>query len=93
MIKLSDDLVITSDDNQYIVGKPRERLGKKGQKYIECYNPRYYTTFSATLRHAVDIIMRQKVAKDEITTLRDYVSELKRVQDDIAEKLKPLENH
>ena len=59
MIELPGGYVIMADENQYIVGKPRQRPDKAG-KQEERINPKYYTNLVGTLRQAIEQGERRK---------------------------------
>lgn len=86
MIQLINGLVMTADENQYIVGQPRQRADKG----TVLSNPRYYPTVaqavSATLARAV----RQGVADGSITTLRQFIQEQERLQGEVEKLVAPL---
>lgn len=46
MIYLTDEIALTADSIQYIVGKPVQRPGKG----VEMQNPKYYHKLSAALQ-------------------------------------------
>jgi hypothetical protein len=81
MIRLTDNLVITADEHQYIVGRPPERRDKAGNVSTEIKNPSYCTSLSSALKNAVMRAMREGVAANKITTLRQYLDEQQRLQD------------
>jgi hypothetical protein len=91
MIKLIEKLAISADEHQYTLGRPRQRTDKAGNATTLIDNPTYYTSMSAALKSAVVRAMRDKVAANEITTLREYLDEQRRLQDDFAKQLEPLE--
>ena len=90
MIQLTENLAVMADDLQYILGKPvrRERNDKA---VIEIQRPRYYPTLEGAVRAAVVQTLRDKVQSEEITTLRTFLLEHKRVTDEFKELLAPLE--
>ena len=90
MIKLNDDLVITADEYQYIVGRPRQRADKIGGQVIWIDNPSYYSTIAGALKEAVAGAMRKSVANGNITTLHDFLVEQQRLQEDFAKLVEPL---
>ena len=51
MIYLTDEIALTADSIQYIVGKPVQRPGKG----VEMQNPKYYHKLSAALQQALPI--------------------------------------
>ena len=90
MIQLTENLAVIADELQYIVGKPVERE-RNGQPVISMLKPRYYPTLAGAVREAVSQAMRDKVAAEEITTLRAFLTEYRRLDDEFRRLLEPLE--
>lgn len=86
MIRLTDNLAITADDLQYIVGTPRQRADGR----LVMRNPRYYTNLAQAVRAAVVRAVRQKVASEEITTLRGCIDEMERLTREFEKLTEPL---
>ena len=53
--------------------------------------PRYYPTLAGAVREAVSQAMRDKVAAEEITTLRVFLTEYRRLDDEFRRLLELLE--
>lgn len=87
MIQLTDNLVVTADQYQYIVGTPRTRPDKG----ITIDKPRYYTTLAGAVKAAVSQAMRDKVADGTITTLRGWLDEYQKITNEFTKRLEPLE--
>lgn len=90
MIQLTDNLAVIADDMQYIVGRPIERE-RNGRTVVEIRSPRYYPTLAGAVYGAVSQTMRDKVKKEEITNLKDFLSEYKRIDGEFRSLLSPLE--
>lgn len=71
MIYLTDEIAMTADSMQYIVGKPVQRPGKG----VVMQNPKYYRKLSAALQQAVADCIRAGVADGRITELRQITAE------------------
>ena len=84
MIRLTDEIAITADDMQYIVGRPY--ASPRGAVKIK--NPKYYHKLSAALQQAVTDCVRAGVADERITELRQVVAEQARLEQEFSEKLK-----
>lgn len=84
MIYLTDEVALTADSMQYIVGKPVQRPGKG----VEMQNPKYYHNLNAALQQAVADCIRASVADSRITELRQVVAEQARLEQVFSEKLK-----
>lgn len=76
MIYLTDEVALTADSMQYIVGKPVQRPGKG----VEMQNPKYY--------HNLNAALQQAVADSRITELRQVIAEQTRLEQTFSEKLK-----
>lgn len=64
MIQLTDNLVVTADQYQYIVGTPRTRPDKG----ITIDKPRYYTTLAGAVKGAISQAMRKRMGEDRTWT-------------------------
>ena len=84
MIMLTDEIGITADSMQYIVGKPTQQPGKG----ITMAKARYYADLGAALRAVVADCVRAGVADGSITELRQTVTEQARLEQEFSEKLK-----
>lgn len=91
MIQLTDKIVVTADEHQFIVGRPRQRTRKDGNQAIGIDSPSYFTSLSNAVKFAVTQSMRDSVANGTITTLREFIAEQERVQNEFARLLEPLE--
>ena len=84
MIMLTDEIGITADSMQYIVGKPTQQPGSG----VRMMNSRYYVDLGAALRTVVADCVRAGVADGSITELRQIVDEQARLEQEFSEKLK-----
>lgn len=84
MIYLTDEVALTADSMQYIVGKPVQRPGKG----VEMQNHKYYHNLNAALQQAVADCVRAGVADSRITELRQVIAEQTRLEQTFSEKLK-----
>lgn len=84
MIMLTDEIGITADSMQYIVGKPTQQSGRG----VRMMNARYYVDLGAALRAVVDDYVRAGMADGSITELRKIVDEQARLEQEFSEKLK-----
>lgn len=79
MIILADDIAMTADRQQYIIGElKKDRLR----------NCQYFTKLENALQEAVRISVRLGVADGSITELRQIVAEQARLEQEFSEKLK-----
>lgn len=87
MIQLTDNLFVTADERNYIVGKPRGKASK-GSLLL---SPSYFTAMAQAVRCAVSQALKERAANGRITTLRQFVEEQDRLQADFMKKSEPLE--
>lgn len=85
MITLPGDLIITADNDQYIVGRARAKVSKGS--FIA--KPRYYPNLESALRAALQQAMRDKVSAGEITTLQDFIQEQNQMRAELDALLRP----
>ena len=88
MIQLTDNLFVTADERNYIVGTARQRAGRG----IVMDSPSYFTAMAQAVRYAVSQALKERAANDQITTLRQFAEEQERLQADFMKKLEPLED-
>lgn len=86
MIQLTDNLAITADDMQYIVCTPRQRPDGR----LIMRNPRYYPNLAQAVQYAAVRALRQKVANEEITTLRGCIDEMEHLTREFQKLIEPL---
>lgn len=87
MVKIIDGWYFEADDKQYILihlyEKEKGVFGKKGEGSGETVTKReeiaYFQTATAMLRRLAEILAREKVAEGQIKTIREYVTELKKI--------------
>lgn len=84
MIYLTDEIALTADDMQYIVGRPYKYPNGK----IQFKNARYYHKLNMALQQAVADCVRAGVADERLTELRPVVAEQARLEQEFSEKLK-----
>ncbi len=90
MINLTENLVITADAHQYIMGRPFTRIDSKGKATVEIKNPRYYTDLASAVKGAISQSLRAGVAGDEITDLRGFLDEYQRLSEMLGQQSSPL---
>lgn len=86
MIQLTEKLVMVADKQCYIVGEPRQRMGRP----LEINEPKYYSTATQAVQGALNTAMRQSVADGTITTLRGFVEELDKREAAFQAMIAPL---
>ena len=93
MVKIIDDWYFEADDKQYILIHQYEKekgiFGKKGENSGETVMKRdevaYFQTVTAMLRRLAEILVREKIADGQMQTIRDYISELERIEKKLHE--------
>lgn len=94
-IIIIDGWSFTADENQYILVhtymkpkvdfKTRKPTGEMVEKREEVG---YFKTVTAMLRRLAEILVREKMADGQIRTIRDYISELERIEKKLREMCK-----
>lgn len=92
---IMDGWSFVADENQYILVhtfmkpkidfKTRKPTGEVVEKREEVG---YFKTVTAMLRRLAEILAREKVADGQIRTIRDYISELERIEKKLREMCK-----
>lgn len=93
MVKIIDDWYFEADDKEYILIHQYEKekgvFGKKGESSGETVMKReeiaYFQTVTAMLRRLSEILVKEKMAEGQIRTIRDYISELERIEKKLHE--------
>ena len=94
-IIITDGWSFTADENQYVLVhtymkpkvdfKTRKPTGEVVEKREEVG---YFQTVTAMLRRLAEILVREKIAEGQIQTIRDYISELERIEKKLREMCK-----
>lgn len=93
MIQLIDGLVMTADENSYIVGQVNEQRSEdergvsKAQKLMWS---KYYPTAAQAVSAALARALRRRVADGSITTLREFIQEQERLRGELEKLVAPL---
>lgn len=96
MVKILDDWYFEADDKQYILIHQYEKekgvFGKKGESSGETVVKRdevaYFQTVTGMLRRLAEILVKEKMAEGRIQTIRDYISEMERIEKKLREMCK-----
>lgn len=86
MIQLTEDLYLSADKHQYILGTLVKK-SREGEEYTELSNPQYFTTMPAAITAAVSRILLYQVKDGDITSLQGYRNELQKLTDDFNRKM------
>lgn len=95
MLNIIDGWYFTVDEHQFILihrfirekvdFKTRKPTGEMVEKREEVG---YFQTVTAMLRRLAEILVREKIAEGKIQTIRDYISELERIEKKLREMCK-----
>ena len=96
MIKIIDGWYFKKDEFQYVLiheyQKEKGVFGKVGSSSGEMVTKQedvgYFTSVGAMLRKLAEILVREKMAEGQIQTIRDYISELERIEKKLHEMCK-----
>lgn len=94
-ITITDGWSFTADENQYILVhtymkpkvdfKTRKPTGEMVEKREEVG---YFKTVTGMLRRLAEILVREKISEGRVQTIRDYISELERIEKKLREMCK-----
>ena len=92
MIDIIDGWSFNIDEHQYVLVHTyiKERIDFKtrkgtGEMVEKSEEVGYFSTVEAMLRRLAEILVREKMADGQIQTIRDYISELERVEKNLRE--------
>lgn len=95
MVSIIDGWSFDLDDHQYILihSYTREKLDFKtkqgtGEMVEKREEVGYFTTVTAMLRRLAEILVREKMADGQIKTIRDYIDELEKVEENLRKMCK-----
>lgn len=92
MVSIIDSWSFDVDDHQYILihSYTREKLDFKtkqgtGEMVEKREEVGYFTTVTAMLRRLAEILVREKMVDGQIKTIRNYIDELEKVEENLRE--------
>lgn len=95
MVSIIDGWSFDVDDHQYILihSYTREKLDFKtkqgtGEMVEKREEVGYFMTVTAMLRRLAEILAREKIADGQIKTIRNYIDELERVEENLRKMCK-----
>lgn len=95
MVSIIDGWSFDVDDHQYILihSYTREKLDFKtkqgtGEMVEKREEVGYFMTVTAMLRRLAEILVREKMADGQIKTIRDYIEELEKVEENLRKMCK-----
>lgn len=90
MVSIIDGWSFDVDDHQYILihSYTREKLDFKtkqgtGEMVEKREEVGYFMTVTAMLRRLAEILAREKIADGQIKTIRNYIDELEKVEENL----------
>lgn len=87
MVELLHGYFAKSDGRQYIVGKPNE--GRDGRTRFR--DAHYFRTMSQAVKFTMNREMYGKVAREEVTTLAEFLRQAQALQTEFTKKLEVLD--
>lgn len=95
MVNIIDGWSFDVDDHQYILihSYTREKLDFKtkqgtGEMVERREEVGYFMTVTAMLRRLAEILAREKMADGKIKTIRNYIDELERIEENLRKMCK-----
>lgn len=95
MVSIIDGWSFDVDDHQYILihSYTREKLDFKtkqgtGEMVEKREEVGYFMTVTAMLRRLAEILAREKIADGQIKTIRNYINELEKVEENLRKMCK-----
>ena len=96
MVEILDGWYFKIDEFQYVLVHKYEKakgvFGKVGVDSGEVVTKQeevgYFKTLTAMLRRLAEILVREKMADGQIQTIREYISELERIEKKLHEMCK-----
>lgn len=80
MIEVMNGYCIKSDRKQFIIGKTRK--DKSG--HIRFKDPHYFHTIHGAVKETQRRLLCEKIADDEITTLKQFIDEVERLNQEFV---------
>lgn len=93
MIKIWNNIVVDADKDNYIVGELRTVNLKTDEGVVQkekIASPKYYTSFEAVLKYALELAVRKCVAEADIDVPESFVDEVKKAREEVKQALKSL---
>lgn len=93
MIRIWNNIVVDADKDNYIVGELRTVNLKTDEGVVQkekIASPKYYTSFEAVLKYALELAVRKCVAEADIDMPESFVQEVKKAREEVKQALKSL---
>lgn len=93
MIRIWNNIVVDADKDNYIVGELRTVNLKTDEGVVQkekIASPKYYTSFEAVLKYALELAVRKCVAEADIDVPESFVQEVRKAREEVKQALKSL---
>lgn len=93
MIRIWNNIVVDADKDNYIVGELRTVNLKTDEGVVQkekIATPKYYTSFEAVLKYALELAVRKCVAEADIDVPESFVQEVRKAREEVKQALKSL---
>lgn len=93
MIRIWNNIVVDADKDNYIVGELRTVNLKTNEGVVQkekIASHKYYTSFEAVLKYALELAVRKCVAEADIDVPESFVQEVKKAREEVKQALKSL---
>lgn len=93
MIRIWNNIVVDADKDNYIVGELRIVNLKTDDGVVQkekIASPKYYTSFEAVLKYALELAVRKCVADADIDLPESFVQEVRKAREEVKQALKSL---
>lgn len=93
MIRIWNNIVVDADKDNYIVGELRTVNLKTDEGVVQkekIATPKYYTSFEAVLKYALELAVRKCVAEADVDVPESFVHEVKKAREEVKQALKSL---
>lgn len=93
MIRIWNNIVVDADKDNYIVGELRTVNLKTDEGVVQkekIASPKYYTSFEAVLKYALELAVRKCVAEADVDLPESFVQEVRKAREEVKQALKSL---
>lgn len=93
MIRIWNNIVVDADKDNYIVGELRTVNLKTDEGVVqkeEITSPKYYTSFEAVLKYALELAVRKCVAEADVDVPESFVQEVRKAREEVKQALKSI---
>lgn len=93
MIRIWNNIVVDADKDNYNVGELRTVNLKTDDGVVQkekIATPKYYTSFEAVLKYALELAVRKCVEEADIDVPESFVQEVRKAREEVKQALKSL---